>query len=43
MSPDDGGRTRAAYGEEKDARLQRIKAVDDPANPFHGNMSITPA
>jgi FAD/FMN-containing dehydrogenase len=38
-----GGRVREAFGEEKFARLQGIKAVYDPDNRFRLNQNIPPA
>jgi FAD/FMN-containing dehydrogenase len=38
-----GGRVREAFGEEKFARLQGIKAVYDPENRFRLNQNIPPA
>ena len=37
------GRVREAFGEEKFARLQGIKAVYDPENLFRLNQNIAPA
>jgi FAD/FMN-containing dehydrogenase len=38
-----GGRVREAFGAEKFARLQGIKAVYDPENRFRLNQNIPPA
>jgi FAD/FMN-containing dehydrogenase len=42
IEPDEGGRLRASFGEEKYARLVELKRRWDPANLFRLNQNIVP-